>query len=158
MLSFAIDRHWSATQIVARPHLRFLPTVAKRTRGVGVRNTHRPGGGPPVRPAPALRSSMGRSAAPPAAIPGAPPRPTEADGTLITPAVASPAAAAVAPSRSTPGRIKVKPDSLLAARAQQEYLYVGEDLRRIVVVAGILIAALLLAWLFFTVIDPFDIY
>lgn len=63
-----------------------------------------------------------------------------------------------APTRSHRGRVKVKPDSLLAQRAADEYVYVGKDLRRIVVVAGILFAALIVLWLFFTIVDPFDIY
>jgi hypothetical protein len=61
-------------------------------------------------------------------------------------------------SRSLPGRVKVKPDSVLAQRARDEYVYVGQDLRRIVVVAAILFAALLVIWVFFTTVDPFDIY
>jgi hypothetical protein len=132
--------------------------VAKRTRGIGVRNTHRPGGHPPVRSSAPLRPSMGRTAEPPAAIPGEPLRPTDSEA-LISPSAAAPAAPATAtPSRSTRGRVKVKADSVLAARAEQEYLYVGEDIRRILVVAAGLFGALLIAWFVFTVIDPFDIY
>jgi len=43
---------------------------------------------------------------------------------------------------------KVKAGSLLAARAATEYVYVSQDIRRIVVVAGGLIALLFALWLF----------
>lgn len=111
---------------------------------------------------------MGRGAEPPAAIPGAPPRATE-ESDLVSSAVAATEAtnrASGAPLGVTPppttrahrGRVKVKSDSLLAQRAADEYVYVGQDLRRIVVVAGILFAALIVLWLFFTIVDPFGIY
>ena len=109
---------------------------------------------------------MGRGAEPPAAIPGAPPRPTE-DADLVAGAVTATeatnrsATTAVAPpptTRAHRGRVKVKEGSLLAQRAQDEYVYVGQDLRRIAVVAAILFSALIVLWLFFTVVDPFDIY
>lgn len=61
-------------------------------------------------------------------------------------------------TRSHRGRVKVKPDSLLAQRAAGEYVYVGQDLRRIAVVAGILFTALIALWLFITIVDPFGIY
>jgi hypothetical protein len=70
----------------------------------------------------------------------------------------APVPAQRAPSRSTPGRLKVKPDSLLAQRAQEEYVYVGQDLRRIAIVAGGLYLTLIVVWLVFTVVDPFGIY
>lgn len=110
---------------------------------------------------------MGRGAEPPAAIPGAPPRASD-ESDLVSSAVAAAEATdrAAAPPGMTPpptirahrGRIKVKSDSLLAQRAADEYVYVGQDLRRIVVVAGILFAALIVFWLFLTIVDPFSIY
>ena len=142
--------------------------MAKRTRGVGVRNTHRPGGGPPVHPlGTSARSSMGRGAEPKAAIPGEPLRPSDAldpvaeaiGAAALTPA--SPAAVSAAPpavhSRQR-GRVKVKEGSLLAARAQDEYAYIAKDLRRIVVVAAILFGTLIVLWLFLTIVDPFGLY
>jgi hypothetical protein len=42
---------------------------------------------------------------------------------------------------------KVKAGSLLAARAATEYVYVAQDIRRIVVVAGALIGFLFVLWL-----------
>jgi hypothetical protein len=79
-------------------------------------------------------------------------------GTIVTASAAAAPAALRAPSRSTPGRLKVKPDSLLASRAKDEYVYVREDLRRIVIVDGGLLIALIVLWLFFTIVDPFGIY
>jgi len=109
---------------------------------------------------------MGRGAEPPAAIPGAPPRATEeadlvAGAVLATEAArrssATPDGTPLTP-RAQRGHIKVKEGSLLARRAQDEYVYVGQDLRRIAVVAAILFTALIVLWLFFTVVDPFDLY
>jgi hypothetical protein len=103
--------------------------------------------------------SVGRAAEPPAAIPGAPPRPSELEQrTQVTTAAAVATAAPPTVSRSLPGRVKVKPDSVLAQRARDEYVYVGQDLRRIIVVAAILFAVLIVIWVFFTTVDPFDIY
>jgi hypothetical protein len=42
---------------------------------------------------------------------------------------------------------KIKANSLLAARAATEYVYVSQDLRRITIVAGTLIVSLLVLWL-----------
>ena len=107
---------------------------------------------------------MGRGGEPPAAIPGAPPRATTQEVALVAGAVAATEAAnatstvARTPARSTPGRVKVKPDSLLAARAQDEYAYVAKDLRQIAVTAAGMFATLIVLWLFFTIVDPFGIY
>jgi hypothetical protein len=60
--------------------------------------------------------------------------------------------------RSTPGRVKVKPNSLLAARAETEYIYVGQDLRKIAVVAAALFGVLLLLWVLLVVVGLFGIY
>lgn len=74
-------------------------------------------------------------------------------------ATASVAATASPSTRRTQrGHVKVKEGSVLAQRAQDEYVYVGQDLRRIAVVAAILFAALIVFWLSFTVVDPFGIY
>ena len=41
---------------------------------------------------------------------------------------------------------RIKPGSVLAARAATEYVYVSQDMRRIFVVAGALIGLLLVLW------------
>jgi hypothetical protein len=109
---------------------------------------------------------MGRGAEPPAAIPGEPLRPGDADpvaaaiaGTsAVSPSSAAPAAVAAPVHSRQRGRIKVKEGSLLASRAQDEYAYIAKDLRQIVIVAAILFAALIVLWLFFTQVDPFGLY
>ena len=80
---------------------------------------------------------------------------------LAAEAVSSaPAASVSGPDirRSTPGRLKVKPNSLLAARAETEYIYVGQDLRKIAVVAAALFGVLLVLWLLLVIVGLFGIY
>jgi hypothetical protein len=52
-------------------------------------------------------------------------------------------------SKTVPTRpgTRTKPGSLLAVRAATEYVYVAQDMRRILVVAGALFATLLILWL-----------
>ena len=52
--------------------------------------------------------------------------------------------------RSHP-RQRVKAGSLLAARAATEYVYVAKDMRRILVVAGLLLAVMFVLWLLLVV-------
>jgi len=47
---------------------------------------------------------------------------------------------------------KVKAGSILAARAATEYVYVAQDLRRILAVAGILVGILFALWLLLVVL------
>jgi hypothetical protein len=49
-------------------------------------------------------------------------------------------------------RQRAKPGSLLAARAATEYVYVAKDLRRILIVAGLLIAVMFVLWLLLIVL------
>lgn len=125
--------------------------MAKRVRGSGVRSTHRPGGHAPVRGT----SARAEGSRPPEAAAGA----TATAAPAPAPAAASAAVAEPAEIvRSTHGRRKVKADSVLAARAAEEYVYVGKDLRHILIVAVVLFAALIGIWLFLTNVDPFGIY
>ena len=59
---------------------------------------------------------------------------------------------AAAAQRGTRVHHKVKAGSLLAARAATEYLYVAQDLRRILVVAAGLVAVLISLWLVIVVL------
>ena len=61
-------------------------------------------------------------------------------------------------SRSLPGRIKVKPNSLLAARAETEYVYVGRDLRRIAIVGAGMFGTLILLWILLVVLGLSGLY
>jgi hypothetical protein len=56
------------------------------------------------------------------------------------------------------GHVKVKPTSALAARAAQEYVYVGEDLRRIARVSIAMLALMVVLWLIIVVANVFGIY
>jgi hypothetical protein len=83
--------------------------------------------------------------------------------TLITtdrsvPIRAETQADAAAIARSTPGRVKVKPNSLLAAKAATEYVYVGQDLRRIAIVGASLFGVLILLWIVLVVLGLSGIY
>jgi hypothetical protein len=60
--------------------------------------------------------------------------------------------------RAVPGRTKIKPNSLLAARAETEYLYVGKDLRRIAVVGVSLFGVLIGLWILLVVIGLAGLY
>lgn len=107
-----------------------------------------------------MRTAGARAASTPAAsesVAAATPAPAAA-ATTATVGETAAAAMNATPARSTRGRTKVKEGSLLAERAAREYVYVGVDLRRIVVVAAVLLGTLLALWLFFTTVDPFGIY
>lgn len=60
------------------------------------------------------------------------------------------AAALEASARSHP-RHRVKAGSLLAARAATEYVYVAQDMRRILFVSGLLVTVMLVLWLLLVV-------
>ena len=55
-------------------------------------------------------------------------------------------------ARAIPARQRVKPGSLLAARAATEYLYVSQDMRRILLVAGSLFGTLVVLWVLLVVL------
>lgn len=101
--------------------------MAKRSRGS--RRDRRRGGrhapSAPAAPRPAAESR--------AAVPFVP---------SSTPAAAAPLPGS-APRSPTLG---ARPPSILSAKAAEEYRYVGPDLRRIAVVVGTLLAAMLALW------------
>ena len=142
-----------------------IKLVAKRTRGVQPTSAYRPGQAPAKKSLPTT-SSQRPGAQPPAAIPGAAPRPSDLDAAIVltdSAAAATPnvATAGPRPSRVVShqrGHVKMKPNSVLAARAAEEYVYVGEDLRHIAVVAVSLFAVLILLWLILVVANVFGIY
>src|SRR6188768_857713 len=49
--------------------------------------------------------------------------------------------------RSLPLRSRMKPGSILAAKAATEYVYVAQDMRRILFVAALLFGTLIILWL-----------
>jgi hypothetical protein len=50
-------------------------------------------------------------------------------------------------ARAAHPRHRVKPGSILAARAATEYVYVAQDMRRILIVAALLFGVLIVLWL-----------
>jgi hypothetical protein len=49
--------------------------------------------------------------------------------------------------RSLPMRTRMKPGSILAAKAATEYVYVAQDMRRILFVAALLFGTLIILWM-----------
>jgi hypothetical protein len=132
--------------------------VAKRTR-VARTAPHRPGTRPvgargaaaaPRRPD---ATPIGRTVSAPLAP--AQPLPSEVQASALVETQGQPGGPIL---RSTPGRLKVKPNSLLAARAQTEYVYVGQDLRRIVTVGAILFGILLALWIVLVLLGMSGLY
>jgi hypothetical protein len=137
--------------------------MTKRMRGSS--RGHRPGTRGPI------RRPAGARPARPAAAPETPREPaaTFVDSPPVTEPVATQVAetAAVAsrPEARRVGtaahpRTRAKPGSVLAARAANEYVYVAHDIRRIVLVALALFAAMLVAWLLIAVLKvvPLGLY
>lgn len=131
--------------------------MSKRTRGaqrnVARRHGSRPAAPQRTRPAassaaagtadrsgpPALRLDAVPELVPPAAAESTSPvaRATDRSATLVT--------------RTTHSRSRVKPGSILAGRAAEEYVYVSQDLRRIVLVGAALFALMIGLWLILVV-------
>jgi hypothetical protein len=132
--------------------------VAKRTRGTRVA-AHKPGQRVAANRPPSARPTTPIDAT--AAVPNAAAGDLVIEDALATEAL-GPAGSSIttAPEirRSTPGRTKVKPNSLLAARAETEYVYVGQDLRKIAIVGASLFGVMLLIWLLLVVVGIAGIY
>ena len=73
--------------------------------------------------------------------------------------LATPAAERATVARRTPTRIhhKIKAGSILAARAATEYVYVAQDLRRIIAVSVGLIALMFVLWLLIVVMRVIEL-
>jgi hypothetical protein len=91
----------------------------------------------------AIRPNELRAAAPVSQLAAAP----EIAEDLIEEAPTRAAEKLVAVADSSPQRRRTTASSLLAAKAAVEYVYVLEDIRRIVLVAGTLLAVLFVLWL-----------
>jgi hypothetical protein len=104
--------------------------VSKRNRGAHRTATRRPG-------------QRGRVEAPrrPAAPTVSAPAPEAVADEM------APAAEAARPAANVMRGGRVRPNSLLASRAAEEYVYVAQDLRRIAVVAVLLFGLLFGAWI-----------
>jgi len=55
-------------------------------------------------------------------------------------------------------RARAKPGSILASRAATEYVYVGQDLRRVVIVSVIVFGTMLVLWLLLVVMGISPLY
>lgn len=118
--------------------------MTKRVRGAA-RTHRRPG----ARPAPERGASVRRrpvEVEPPSELEAA----EEAAELVVEERPAEAAAAIESTVRNHP-RHRVKAGSLLAARAATEYVYVAKDMRRILLVASMLIAVMLVLWLLLVV-------
>jgi hypothetical protein len=135
--------------------------MSKRTRG-SARAHRRPGARPPISRAAGVRPA--RPSATTTAADRSPAAPLEVAPEIAEAGVdhrAEPAATRARPlAASAHVRPRAKPGSLLAARAANEYVYVAQDIRRIVVVAGLLFAAMIVAWLLLVVLKaiPLGLY
>jgi hypothetical protein len=119
--------------------------VSKRVRGP-VRSRRRPGTRAPTERSPAARRALSTR-----------PSQLEAAEEIAEDVVEErPAAAAADLERvvRTTSRThhRIKPGSVLAARAATEYVYVAQDFRRILVVAGVLIGLLFVLWVLVVVL------
>ncbi|MFN8520014.1 MAG: hypothetical protein U0667_11640 [Chloroflexota bacterium] len=148
--------------------------MAKRVRGSGTTSAYRPGQAPAKASLPSTSSAPRPGTQPPAAIPGAAPRPSESESMLVIEglpeethtAVGTPVAPTAAQTTQTSlpvrshqrGHVKVKPTSALAARAAQEYVYVGEDLRHIAKVGITMLVLMVVLWLVIVAANVFHIY
>ena len=119
--------------------------MSKRVRGP-VRSRRRPG----------TRAPTERSAAPRRSFPAQPSQLEAAEEIAEDVIEERPATAAAELGRvvRTASRThhRIKPGSVLAARAATEYVYVAQDFRRIVLVAGVLIGFLFVLWVLLVVL------
>ena len=115
--------------------------MSKRTRGTTRRRGNRA-------PAPRAPSRATRAAVRPASQLEAA---AEIADDVVDDRLATAAEELERTARSVPGRARTKPGSLLATRAANEYVYVIEDVRRIVVVTAGLFAVMLVLWLLIVV-------
>jgi hypothetical protein len=118
--------------------------MTKKVRGAA-RTHHRPGTRPATdrRDAPRRRETL---VEPPSQLEVA----EEAAEEVVEARPAAAAALLEANARAYP-RHRVKAGSLLATRAATEYVYVAKDMRRILFVAALLVAVMLVLWLLLVV-------
>lgn len=126
--------------------------MSKRTRGR------------PVQRRPGTRPAAARATGPRLTAPA--PRPSDGPSEIRADADAAPSprtlvtagTGTVPAARSIHHRARAKPGSILAERAATEYVYVAQDLRRIAVVAGLLIGILLLLWVILVIMGVSPLY
>lgn len=118
--------------------------MSKRTRGAATRTTQRrPGQRPAGARPPTARSADSPTPRPPSQL-------LAAEGIADEIVEGRPDRATAqlgAVARSTPSRSRAKPSGLLAAKAATEYVYVAQDLRRILMVAALVFGIMLVLWI-----------
>lgn len=125
--------------------------MPKKVRSTG-RTNRRPGS----RPAADRASSLRRTTA----VPDSQLETAEIVAEDIEERRPSEAAAVLADNARMHSRSRIKPGSMLAAKAATEYVYVAKDMRRIFVVAALLAAVMLVLWflLVFEKVVPLPFY
>ena len=118
--------------------------MTKRVRGAA--RTHRRPGARPTSERGVTARRRPAEIAPPSQLEAA----EEAAEFVVEDRPAEAAAAVEGAVRNHP-RHRVKAGSLLAARAATEYVYVAKDMRRILLVASLLVAVMLVLWLLLVV-------
>ena len=119
------------------------PAMPKKVRATG-RTNRRPG----VRPAVERANSPRRSAS---AVPASQLETAEIVAEDMVEERPAEAAAVLETNARMHPRSRVKPGSMLAAKAATEYVYVAQDMRRILVVAVLLAAVMLILWVMLVV-------
>jgi hypothetical protein len=117
--------------------------LSKRTRGSANRNAQRK---PANRPA-TTRAPAGRPANTARPVAGV----AAAEFDVAERETSPEPAGADVRGASSPVRSRAKPSGMLAARAATEYVYVAQDLRRIVAVAALLFGIMFALWILFEV-------
>ena len=119
--------------------------MSKRTRGSARTQHHRPGTRPATaRPGSARERPSRASAVEPTSQLEAAPAIAE---DLVEDRPADARAELERVARATGPRHRIKAGSLLAARAATEYVYVSQDMRRILLVAAALFGTLIVLWI-----------
>ncbi|HUP22623.1 MAG TPA: hypothetical protein VNB06_06750 [Thermoanaerobaculia bacterium] len=125
--------------------------MTKRVRGTP-RSRRRPGARPPTE-----RSGPRVRRAPAVSPPSQPEAAQEIAEEVVDERPAAAAEELHRTARATQSRHRVKAGSLLAARAATEYVYVSQDMRRILVVSGVLLATLIVLWLLVVVLRVIEL-
>ncbi len=130
--------------------------MAKRTRGS--RSAPNCPGARPATTRPASTTPVSTTRPVSAPLAPAEPMPSEVQASALTTDSAAEPRAAAPSTRSTGARSRAKSNSLLAARAETEYVYVGQDLHRIARVGSALFGVLLALWIVLVVLGVSSLY
>lgn len=122
--------------------------MSKRTRGAATRTAQRRPGQRPAGNRPPPARVVGPTSRPPSQLLPA----EEIAEDLVEGRPDRAAAELRSVAQSTPSRARTKTSGLLAAKAATEYVYVAQDLRRILMVATLVFGIMLLLWILLEVV------